>query len=79
MSFIIGLTDIHPFMLSLMAGGFQVTSTQIIAAIIIATASNNLMKASYAMILGRNRYTYIVGVWLILLALISFIYALFIL
>jgi uncharacterized membrane protein (DUF4010 family) len=79
MSFIVGLTDIDPFILSLMAGDFQVTSTQIIAAIIIATASNNLMKASYAMILGCNRYTYIAGAWLILLALISFIYALLIL
>lgn len=79
MSFIVGLTDIDPFILSLMAGDFQVTSTQIIAAIIIATASNNLMKASYAMVLGRNLYTYIAGAWLILLALISFIYALLIL
>lgn len=78
MSFIVGLTDIDPFILSLMAGDFQVTSTQIIAAIIIATASNNLMKASYAMILGGNRYAYIAGLWLILLALVSFIYALLI-
>jgi hypothetical protein len=31
------------------------------------------------MILGCNRYTYIAGAWLILLALISFIYALLIL
>lgn len=79
MSFIVGLTDIDPFILSLMAGDFQVTSSQVIAAIIIATASNNLMKAGYAMVLGRNRYTYIAGAWLILLALISFIYALAIL
>ncbi len=76
MSFIVGLTDIDPFILSLMAGDFQVTSVQIVAAIIIATASNNLMKASYAMVLGRNRYTYMAGGWLIFLALISFIYAL---
>jgi uncharacterized membrane protein (DUF4010 family) len=55
MSFIVGLTDIDPFILSLMAGDFQVTSTQVIAAIIIATASNNLMKAGYAMVLGRNK------------------------
>jgi len=76
MSFIVGLTDIDPFILSLMAGDFQVASTQVIAAIIIATASNNLMKAGYAMVLGRNRYAYIAGAWLILLALISFFYAL---
>lgn len=79
MSFIVGLTDIDPFILSLMAGDFQVTSTHVIAAIIIATASNNLMKAGYAMVLGRNRYMYIAGAWLILLAVFSYSYALLIL
>ncbi|HEC59330.1 hypothetical protein LCGC14_0560450 [marine sediment metagenome] len=79
MSFIVGLTDIDPFILSLMAGDFQVTSEQIVTAIIIATASNNLMKACYAMVLGRNRYAYMAGSWLIVSALVSFFYALVIL
>ena len=78
MSFIVGLTDIDPFILSLLAGDFQVANTQIIAALIIATASNNLMKAAYAVTLGRNRYTSIAGAWLVVLAAISFIYALLI-
>ena len=61
MSFAVGFIDIDPFILSLLAGKYAVTSQQIIAAVIIATASNNLVKAGYAIGMGRNQSTLIAG------------------
>lgn len=55
LSFVIGVTDIDPFILSLLAGNFSLTTAQIAGAVLIATASNNLLKAGYAAALARNR------------------------
>jgi uncharacterized membrane protein (DUF4010 family) len=46
---IVGVTDIDPFVLSLAQGGLHgVPSTVMMVAILIAVASNNLLKAAYA-------------------------------
>jgi uncharacterized membrane protein (DUF4010 family) len=46
---IVGLTDIDPFVLSVVAGGAQFLSAGgAVAAILIAASSNNLIKAAYA-------------------------------
>ena len=74
LSFVIGLTDIDPFILSLLEGRFQIAETQLIAAIIIASGSNNLMKAIYAVVLGRNRFTVMAAGWLVLLFAASMAY-----
>lgn len=74
MSFVVGVTDIDPFILSLLSGTFQVTEVQLISAVIIASASNNLLKAGYAIALGRNRSTALAAGWLITLFAISMIY-----
>lgn len=75
MSFAVGFIDIDPFILSLLAGKYAVTSEQIIAAVIIATASNNLMKAGYAAGMGRNRATLFAAGFLLMSSLLSFAYA----
>lgn len=56
LSFIVGVTDIDPYIMSL----FQDTSTQltvnlIVHSVVIATISNNLIKMVYAIILGDKK------------------------
>jgi uncharacterized membrane protein (DUF4010 family) len=75
LAFAVGLTDIDPFILSLLAGQFHVTATAIIGAIVIASGSNNLLKAGYAMALGRHRAVVPAAIWLTLLFLASLAYA----
>lgn len=74
LSFIVGLTDIDPFILSLLGGTFHITETQIVAAVIIASGSNNLIKAGYALALGRNRFSAAAAGWLVLLFAASMAY-----
>lgn len=55
---IIGVTDIDPFVLNLAQGGTSgVPDGAIAAAILIATSSNNLLKAVYAVSFARGRAT----------------------
>lgn len=74
MSFIVGLTDIDPFILSLLGGSFQISETQMINEVIIASGSNNLMKAIYTISFGRNRFTLAASAWLVLLFGFSMLY-----
>jgi uncharacterized membrane protein (DUF4010 family) len=74
LSFVVGMTDIDPFILSLLEGSFRVSESQLITAIIIAAGSNNLIKAIYALAFGRNRHTLAAAAWLTLLFVISMIY-----
>ncbi|WP_456402359.1 MgtC/SapB family protein [Hydrogenimonas sp.] len=48
LAFIVGFTDIDPFVLSLLTGSFHVSDKTVIASIVIAAGSNNLLKALYA-------------------------------
>ena len=74
LSFVVGMTDIDPFILSLLEGTFRVSESQLITAIIIASGSNNLIKAAYALAFGRNRYALAAAAWLSLLFVASMIY-----
>lgn len=74
LSFIVGMTDIDPFILSLLGGDFQISETETISAIIIASGSNNLIKAVYALALGRNRFAMAAAAWLVLLFVASIAY-----
>ncbi|MGA9575259.1 MAG: DUF4010 domain-containing protein [Lysobacterales bacterium] len=74
LSFVVGLTDIDPFILSLLGGKFQISEAQIITAIVTATGSNNLVKAVYALVLGRDRFSLAAAVWLMILFAASMIY-----
>jgi uncharacterized membrane protein (DUF4010 family) len=58
LSFVVGFTDIDPFVLSLLTGKYSVTATQVTAAVMIAAGSNNLLKAIYALWFGGFRKTW---------------------
>ena len=55
LSFLVGFTDIDPFVLSLVQGDFSAPAGVMSRAIIMATASNNLLKALYTVIWGNSR------------------------
>lgn len=74
LSFVVGLTDIDPFILSLLGGTYRITEAQIVTAIVTATGSNNLVKAAYALVLGHNRYSFAAAAWLALLFAASMVY-----
>ncbi len=48
-SFIVGFSDIDPFVLSLLTGKYAVGLEKIATAIVIATGSNNILKALYSL------------------------------
>jgi uncharacterized membrane protein (DUF4010 family) len=55
---VVGVTDIDPFVLSLSQGGVPgVSASAVAAAILIATSSNNLLKAGYALMFAGWRRT----------------------
>ncbi len=73
LSFIVGVTDIDPYILSLFQNSGNIHLTSIVSATIIASASNNLIKMLYAVILGDKsmRKTMIPGfVGLIVVSLV---------
>ena len=53
LSLIVGVTDIDPFVLNLFQNGLNsLTLELIVRAVLLATASNNILKMVYALILG---------------------------
>ncbi|MCX7097630.1 MAG: DUF4010 domain-containing protein [Methylococcales bacterium] len=75
LAMVVGLTDIDPFILSLLSGDFSVADKVIVPAVILASGSNNLLKAAYAVALARNRSVLLAAVWLGFLFLASVFYA----
>ena len=73
---IVGFTDIDPFILSLLSGNFSVSKTAIVSAVILASGSNNLLKAMYALALARNRSVLFAAGWLFVLFMVSIAYVL---
>jgi uncharacterized membrane protein (DUF4010 family) len=71
LSFVVGFTDIDPFVLSILTGKFSVTSVQIIAAIMIAAGSNNLLKAIYALWFGGVKNSYKSALWISILGVVT--------
>jgi uncharacterized membrane protein (DUF4010 family) len=76
LSFVVGFSDIDPFIFSLLDGKFQVSSGAVVSAVLIASASNNLLKAIYAMVLSRSRQMLPAAVWLLICMALSLLYAL---
>ncbi len=70
-SFIVGFTDIDPFILSLLTGKYVVSQAQIVNAILIAAGSNNLIKAIYALYFGKIKNSYRSAFWISLLGVLS--------
>ncbi len=74
LSFIIGFTDIDPFILSLLTGKFSITIALIAKLIFIATASNNFLKAFYSYFFSKKQCI-ISTVWLIIFGIINLLIA----
>ncbi|MDX4068188.1 MgtC/SapB family protein [Aliarcobacter skirrowii] len=55
LSMIIGFTDIDPFILSLLAGNYNIDISSVASAIIIATGSNNILKAVYTFWFAKRK------------------------
>jgi len=77
LSFLVGFTDIDPFILSILTGKFSITGTQTIAAIMIATGSNNLLKAIYALWFGEMKNTYRSALWISILGIVTIVWGLY--
>lgn len=75
LSFVVGFSDIDPFILSLLDGKFQVSQAAIVSAVLIASGSNNLLKAGYAMALSRQKAMLPAAAWLALTLALSMAYA----
>jgi uncharacterized membrane protein (DUF4010 family) len=78
LSFVVGFTDIDPFILSILTGKFSVENVQIIAAIMIAAGSNNLLKAIYALWFGGVKNTYKSALWISILGVVTIVWGLYI-
>ena len=75
LSFIVGFTDIDPFVLSVLTGHFQdISAQQITSAILIAAASDNLLKTAYAYFFSGRKNTRPAIVTLLILAVITLIF-----
>jgi len=74
LSFIVGFTDIDPFVLSVLTGHFKgITSNQVASAILIAAASDNLLKATYAYLFSGRKNTKPAIIALLVLSAITLI------
>lgn len=73
LSFIVGFTDIDPFILSILTGKFSITNIQIITAIMIAAGSNNLLKALYIVWFGGMKNTYKSAIVILVFGIITII------
>ncbi len=75
LSFVTGLTDIDPFILSLLTGKYSITQREIVSAILIAAGSNNLLKGVYALWFGGVKKSFKSAVIIILLGIGTILWA----
>ncbi|AKF24979.1 beta-carotene 15,15'-monooxygenase [Sulfurovum lithotrophicum] len=76
LSFVVGFTDIDPFIFSLLTGKYSVAQTELVTAIMIAAGSNNLLKAVYALWFGGLKGGSRSAVWVALLGVATIVWAL---
>lgn len=74
MAFFAGFADIDPFVLSLVQGKYVSQQGVLLKAIVIATASNNLLKAVYALVWAQRRTGWLAGGVLAGLAAVTLAY-----
>ncbi len=77
LSFITGLTDIDPFILSLLTEKYSVSQQEIVSSIMIAAGSNNILKAIYATWFGGWKQSYRASVIVLLLGIGTISWAFF--
>ena len=74
LSLIVGVTDIDPFVLNLFQNGFKTLSLDLIVrAVLLATASNNILKLSYSIVIGSKSLRKPIIVGFLITIVISFI------
>jgi uncharacterized membrane protein (DUF4010 family) len=63
LAFMVGITDITPFVISILQGSYQVVAGAVVSAIFLALLSNNMVKLGYALALGSkmNRKPLLIG------------------
>jgi uncharacterized membrane protein (DUF4010 family) len=76
LSFAVGFSDIDPFIFSLLDGKFQVSQDAVVSAVLIASASNNFLKAVYALGFSRSLRMAPAAIWLLCCMALSLGYAL---
>ena len=76
MSFAVGFSDITPFVVSVLQGNLGLGDAPIVPAVVIASASNNLLKAAYTGAAGPRRTALLAAPALLFLALVSGVYVL---
>ncbi len=73
LSLIVGVTDIDPFVLNLFQNGLNsLTLELIVRAVLLATASNNILKMIYALILGGKSIRKPVLIGFLITIIVSF-------
>ena len=75
LSFVVGFTDIDPFVLSLLTGKYMVSHAEIVSSVMIAAGSNNLLKAIYAVWFGKFADTYRAASVIALLGVVTIVWA----
>ncbi len=75
LSFVVGCSDITPFVVSILQGNLGISTPQILQAIIIASASNNLLKVAYTYMFGTRRTANLAAKGMLSLAGLSILYA----
>ena len=71
LSFIVGFTDIDPFVLSILSSKFSVTAQGASDAILIAAGSNNILKAVYSYMFAKNKIGVISAIVLTVLGVLT--------
>lgn len=71
LSFIVGFTDIDPFVLSILSSKFSVSAQEASAAILIAAGSNNILKAFYSYIFSKNKIGILSAIVLVILGILT--------
>jgi len=75
LSFLVGASDIVPFIVSVLQGNLGIGSGQILQAIVIATASNNIMKTAYVFTFGHRQTARLTALGMAGIVALSFLYA----
>ena len=75
LSFVTGITDVDPFLLSLFTGKYHTDISVLSQATLIAVASNNLMKMIYAVVLGSQKIKKIVIAGFSIIILVNIVLA----
>ena len=74
LSFVVGFTDIDPFVLSILTGKYSVTTGEVVAAVMIAAGSNNILKAAYALWFGGLKNAWPSALWIALLGVMTILW-----